>query len=61
MGFPLVQRARTNEKSAVNSATTASLVRVLFMEYNMTIDAIGRVEAIVVATILEIRSSPAWE
>jgi hypothetical protein len=40
---------------------TASLSRVLFMEYRTTIQAIGKVEAMVVATILEIRSSPAWE
>lgn len=55
-----MKSARANEKSAVKNPTTATLLRILWIKYNMIIDAIGSVEAMVVAMILEIRSSLAW-
>jgi hypothetical protein len=61
IGLPLVKSARTNEKRAVKIPMTASLLIVSWIEYRTTIEAIGKVEAIVVATILEIPSSPVWE
>ena len=56
-----MKSARTNEKSLVKSLITISLLRLLCIKYSTIIDTIGRVEAMVVAKILEIRSSLAWE
>ena len=61
IGLLLMKSARTNEKSLVKSLITISLLRLLCIKYSTTIDTIGRVEAMVVAKILEIRSSLAWE
>jgi len=54
MGLPLVISARMNENDAVKSITTMSLLGISCIEHSMTIDAIGMVDAMVVATILEI-------